>query len=398
MRLVVLALLLSATFAPAVLADAKWNEDGWLATIGQEHLREGDEFGCYGVPNLSWQADPGAVAHECREYIEARIDASKWGVNPISTFTPSNLTAAQHTNIVTQGFVIHGDNTGQSATAWHTSTDVPEYEYDWLDLGRRGGSLEKGIADVEELSDELDLGGLVNMYWIGRVDDATVRHESEVIEMLSQRNDVWYTTWGEAYSYWTVERCHEFDHELEDKVLSFEHSATEACSAAAPNAWNVPITWIVEIPNATVISSNLPVMNLDESNTMEGWRQEGDILYISVLIGHPVNFTLSENVDYDILGRSQFFNNKSAALTIAGHSTTDLFQWSKRFDDYDDLRFTWLLSPQSLDADLAWLPYAGVGVLLASVSGIWLLLKKDALAHSRAEALMPTSIGGQDDE
>jgi len=131
---------------------------------------------------------------------------------------------------------------------------------------------------------------------------------------------------------------------------------------------------------------------------MEGWRQEGDILYISVLKGHNVHFNLSEDTEYDILGRTQFFNNKSSALTIAGHSTTDLFQWSKRFDNYGDLRFTWLISPRSLDANLAWMPYAGVGVLLASVSGIWLLLKKDALTHSKAEDLMPVSIDGEDDE
>lgn len=398
MRLVVLALLLSATFAPMVLAETKWDEDGWLNTIGLEHLNDGDEFGCYGMPNLSWQADPGAVSLECREYIEARISASKWGDNPISTFTPTDLTAAQHTNIMNQGFVIHGDNTGQSATAWHSAEDIPQFEYDWYDLGRRGGSLEKGIADVEKLSQELDAGGLVNMYWIGRINDATVRHESGVLDMLSQRTDVWYTTWGEAYSYWTVERCHEFEHELENNVLVFEHSATEVCSAAAPNAWNVPVTWIAKIDNSTVLDSNLPEMSLEESTTMEGWRQEGDILYISVLKGHSAHFNLSEDTGYDILGRTQFFNNKSSALTIAGHSTTDLFKWSTRFDDSEELRFTWLISPRSLDDNLAWMPYAGVGVLLASVSGIWLLLKKDALTHSKAEDLMPASIGGEDDE
>ena len=40
-------------------------------------------------------------------------------------------------------------------------------------------------------------------------------------------------------------------------------------------------------------------------------------------------FTLSDETEYDILGRTQFFN-KSVAFTITGHSTTDLFHWSKR--------------------------------------------------------------------
>ena len=111
-----------------------------------------------------------------------------------------------------------------------------------------------------------------------------------------------------------------------------------------------------------------------------------------------IHFNLSEDVEYDITGRTKFFNNKSSALTIAGHSTTDLFLWSKRFDGNEELRFTWLISPRGLDDGIAWLPYAGLGVLLASVSGIWLLLKKDALAHSKAEGLMGTINSGDDDE
>ena len=393
MRMLVLAMLLSATFAPTVLADVDWEEDGWLATIGEERLEKGDEFGCYGMPNLSWKADPGAVALECREYIEKRIDASKWGASPISTYTPSDLTAAQHTVISNQGFSIHGDETGQSATAWHDSEDIPEREYDWFDLGRRGGSLEKGIAKISSLESQLDAGGLVNMYWIGRIHDATVRHDSAVIDMLSQRDDTWFTTWGEAFSYWAVEGCNSFNHSLENSVFIFEAIDSAACRAAT-NAWNVPITWIVNISDATVLGSTLTILDVEERNTKEGWRQEGSNLYISVLAGNIVEFNLSEDIDYDIMGRTQFFNNKSSALTIGGHSTTDLFLWSKRFDDHNFLRFTWLLSPRGLDDGLEWLPYVGVGVLILSVSGIWLVLKKDALAHSKAEELMPNNQSG----
>ena len=235
------------------------------------------------------------------------------------------------------------------------------------------------------------------MYWIGRIHDATVRHDGSVLDMLSQRNDVWFTTWGEAYSYWSVDRCYEFDHLMNGSTLYFEHIDTIACRSST-NAWNVPVTWIADISGSNVTGSNLMEMSTEESNTMEGWRQEGDILYFSVLMGHEVHFNLTEDVEYDILGRTQFFNNKSAALTVAGHSTTDLFLWSKRFDDNQFLRFTWLISPRSLDEGIPWLPYAGVGVLLASVSGIWLLLKKDSLDYSRAEELMPVVAGGDDDE
>ena len=398
MRMLVLAMLLSATFAPVVLAEAKWEEDGWLATEGLQKLADGDEFGCYGMPHLEWSIDPGAVALECREYIEERIDASKWGSSPISTFTPNGLTANQHTIIAQQGFAVHGDNTGQSATAWHSADDVPEWEYDWYDLGRRGGSLEKEIADIDALEQELDAGGLVNLYWIGRVNDATIRHDSEVFDMLHERDDIWFTTWGEAYSYWTVERCNEFIHNMNDSVLSFRHTDTVACNSAAPRAWNVPVTWIIEIPNSTVVSSSLPEMSVEDSATSEGWRQEGDILYVSVLRGHLVEFNLSEDTDYDVLGRTQFFNNKSTAVTIAAHSTTDLFRWSMRFNDNEDLRFTWLISPKAIDEGIAWLPYAGLAVLATTVSAIFLILRKEVRSQSRAEALMRVDDRGADDE
>ena len=395
MRLLVLVMLLTATLAPPVLADVQWEEDGWLATIGLEHVENGNEFGCYGMPNLAWKADPGAVAKECMDYIIPRIDASKWGNNPLSTYTPKDLTEAQHTTISKQGFVVHGDKTGQSATAWHSSEDIPEYEYDWFDLGRRGGSLEKGIADVKALESELDKGGLVNMYWVGRINGITVRHDADVLEMLSQRTDVWFTTWGEAYSYWSVERCYEFDHSINSSTLYFEHIDTISCRSAT-NSWNIPITWIANISGATVTESNLEEMTVEDSNTIEGYRQEGELLYFSVLMGKEVHFNLTDEIDYDIVGRTQFFNNKTAALTIAGHSTTDLFLWSKRFVDDDFLRFTWLITPRSLDEGLTWLPYAGVGVLLASISGIWLLLKKDSHDYGKAEDLMPDTAEGED--
>ena len=74
---VILLSLLGLIFSPSVIADANWDEDGWLNTsLATERLNNGDEFGCYDIPGLSWNSDPGAVAGECREYIEKRVDAS----------------------------------------------------------------------------------------------------------------------------------------------------------------------------------------------------------------------------------------------------------------------------------------------------------------------------------
>ena len=61
----VLLCLLSSTFSPVAMAEVGWDEDGWLRTaLSQERLDNGDEFGCYGMPHLSWKADQGAGALE----------------------------------------------------------------------------------------------------------------------------------------------------------------------------------------------------------------------------------------------------------------------------------------------------------------------------------------------
>ena len=96
-------LILAVVFHPVALAQSAWEEDGWLRTsLAQERLEAGDEFGCYGMPGLSWQNDAGAVAQACRTYIEERINASKWGVSPLSSFSPSTLTMADHSKMASQ--------------------------------------------------------------------------------------------------------------------------------------------------------------------------------------------------------------------------------------------------------------------------------------------------------
>ena len=165
----VVPLLLCFTFLlvlvhPVVLAQSSWEEDGWLRTsYANELLEKGDEFGCYGMPGLSWNNDAGAVAQSCRTYIEERINASQWGTSPISTYTPSFLTMTEHERVASQGFTVHGDDTDLSLSAWHNGTDQPVDVWDWYNLGRRGGSLEKGVASLENLKDEVSEGGLINI-------------------------------------------------------------------------------------------------------------------------------------------------------------------------------------------------------------------------------------------
>ena len=95
--------LLMVVIHPIALAESAWEEDGWLRTsYANDRLIAGDEFGCYGMPGLSWSNDPGAVAQSCKGYIEDRLNASSWGVSPLSIYTPDTLTMADHTRVASQ--------------------------------------------------------------------------------------------------------------------------------------------------------------------------------------------------------------------------------------------------------------------------------------------------------
>ena len=375
-------------FSPAAIADAEWEEDGWLNTnLAQERLNNGDEFGCYEIPGLSWKADPGAVASECRQYIEQRTDSSNWGANPISTYTPNGLTMSQHQIISNQGFAVHGDLNGLDYTAWHNSTDVPADLWDWYNLGRRGGSLEQIIGSVEDVKNAVDEGGLVNLYWIGRVNEATIRHDSAIEDYLANDADAWMTTWGQAWSYWAKGKCYEFDHSITNQddnyILNFQSLIKEQCTNLLPERWNIPITWIVDVGDSSILnitSEGEPMTDITQQrHTQEGYTKlSNQYLHLSVVDGKSVNITI-ESSNYDVMGIAEFWNNHTAAVTIAAHETSDLFKWSKRFVDQDDLVFTWLLQPRELDGDADWLPYAAVGIGATAVLTMMLVLRREGL-------------------
>ena len=380
-------MILCLVFTPASLAEENWDEDGWLNTnLVQERLNNGDEFGCYGIPGLSWQADPGAVAAECRNYIQQRTVANEWGENPISTYAPNGLTMSQHQIISQQGFVIHGDVNGLDYTAWHNSTDQPTDLWDWFNLGRRGGSLEQIIGSVDDVKAAVEEGGLVNMYWIGRVNEATIRHDSDIEDYIANEADAWLTTWGQAWSYWTKSRCYEFDHSISPEdgnyVISFESLIKEQCTELFPERWNVPVTWMIDLGQAELISVESHGESLEDiankRHTQEGYSKAGNqYLHLSVIDGRSVNITV-ESEYYDIMGISQFWNNHTSAITIAAHETTDLFKWSKRFVDQDNLVFTWLVEPRAVDS-ADWLPYAALGVGAVAILSMLVILKREGL-------------------
>ena len=383
-----LGLFASSIIAAPVVADVEWERDGWLTTaLADERLASGDEFGCYGVPGYSWYNDPGAVAKECRSYIENNTEASKWGDNALSTYAPDGLTMAQHNYIASQDFVVHGDETGLTESAWHDADDVPYDIWDWYNIGRRGGSLEKEIGSLETVQNAVEEGGLVNLYWIGRVNDATIRHDRDIADYLQNDAQAWMTTWGQAWSYWTANRCFEHSKDLDQEAATFTFSsiATEQCTSVAPNAWNVPATWRLSFENATVVDVQdvlgQSMRNLTgERQTSEGWRMDGNDLLVSVKRGTIVTVILDgENISFDVHNQTQFWNGYDAAVTIAAHDTTDLFLWSKRFDDEDQLRFTWLVSPRTIEGRLPWLPYAALVAGVVTIVAMMGILGREGI-------------------
>lgn len=370
------------------VAAASWEEDGWLETIGaEERLLAGDEFACHGIPGLSWQADPGAVASECREYITDRIAASSWGEQPLSARTPSGLTYLDHALVDDLGFPVHGDLTGLADTAWHSQDDEPEQPEDWYNLGRRGGSLEKAMNTVSVVESEASKGGLLNFYWIGKVGDNTIRHDSEIEGWLLE-SDAWFTTWGVAWSTWIIQRCHQFEHDTlstdADGKWLFEVSRPTACQSLEGRAWDVPVTWRINASQSSVSSvvysetgESLEQLEVTENQLKSGWRMDGGHLLLTVAVGKEVEISFENaDVDVDILDE-KWFNGRSFAVTIASHSTEDLFTWSKRFDASSDLRFTWLLTPRDARTSSPWLPIVGVVVILSSMLAFSLIIRKD---------------------
>ena len=159
-------------------------------------------------------------------------------------------------------------------------------------------------------------------------------------------------------------------------MLTFESLETEACRSVSNDLpWNIPLTWLIDVEGVEVldvvsVNSNLSLPSIEgEKNTQQGWWQQDDgTLVLSIVNGHPVNITLNgSDVNNDVLKQAEFFNNHSAAVTVAGHQTTDLFKWAKRFVDDTSVRFTWLVQPRVADDVDAWIPYAVVGVGVLSV-------------------------------
>ena len=369
-RGVAVAILSLLIFPLASPVAAEWEEDAWLSNIiGPERLALGDEFGCHGMPGYTSSVNYSEII-SCRDYLSDRINASKWGSEPLSY----GLDLEQYDNtdfssISEAGFYLI-DSYEEELVANHDGLSVINYN---------GGSLEKNIGSKEQFDNALATGSdLVNFYWMARNHDAIVRPEPELIESI-ESSTAWFTTWGEHFSY----RAIYGNFSVINDGLGFWEVEFKNENIST---WMVPVTSSFELFGVNVVSieDELGQLNELESNAPhleEGWRQHGEKLFLTLEPNKQVrvNFDRSEKVDI-VQVPCNNFNGHNFSITVAGHHTNDLFDWSRRWDD-SIMRFTWLIEPRELGGFSWFLPAIAVFLALAAPAAIIYLVKTDRRAQ-----------------
>ncbi|MBO58342.1 MAG: hypothetical protein CMA77_05040 [Euryarchaeota archaeon] len=369
-RVVAVALLSLLIFPLATPVSAEWEEDAWLSNIiGPERLSLGDEFGCHGMP-VHDSSSNNTEINSCRDYLTNRINASKWGSEPISYGVDSGKNDQTYfTSIRDAGFLLIDSNEDELIDTHH-GLSVINYN---------GGSLEKNIGSKQQFDDALESGSdLVNFFWMARDHDVIVRPETELIESIESTN-AWFTTWGEHYSYRSIYgNFSVIDNDLGYWDVEFNNEDTES--------WLVPVTSSFKSLGANVVSVEdefnfINELESNEPHLKEGWRQEGNTLFLTLYPNKQVrvNFDRSEIADV-IQEPCENFNGHNFSITVAGHHTNDLFDWSRRWDD-SIMRFTWLIEPRELDGFSWFLPSIAVFLALAAPVAIIYLVKTDRRAQ-----------------
>ena len=349
------ALLTIATTAPTVVAE--WEEDGWLSNIiGPERLAHGDEFGCHGYEGVDTTEELWVI-EACRDYIVEFTNASRWGSDPISFgVTDQQLDDITAAALVEAGFEIVGD----------LLTEVPE---GLTAMTRNGGSLEQGIAD-RELLESIEANTLVSIYWEARKDDLKLREDGEVMSWLEQQ-DVWFTTWGEWHH-----------HRLSgNEVVVTVEGSTITATLSNQSSWSVPGTVRIQFDTGVrrvtdSSGSDLTAIEVDQRNLLAGWSEIADGLLLTIEPGTTVLIELEGEPNSTLSTPQVTFNGLHHAVTVVGHHTTNLFQWSSDFQE-SDLVFTWLIErPAEIEMNWA-LPVIAAAVLIAVPVSINYLVKRD---------------------
>ena len=380
---IITLVFLLPSFSNIVVAEDNWKIDGWLNNQWTEmRLDNGDEFGCHGMPGMDLDSQTLEVAIACKDYLGSMTNASRWGSNPLSFGVDTDLTYSKHKILNDEGFRIHGVETGLVNTSWHSSFDIPQSNDDWWNLGQLG-SIESGASKLSDVQNLAVNGGMINLYWEARIADLKLRTNRELLDWLESDNNSWMTTWGEAWSYWS-HRSDGFD-AYQSSNVSW---GVEFNSTVESGVWDIPITrgFVVgdsEVTSVQISGIDHPASKSSDRKLKPGWRQEGELFYLTIFSGDQVtiNFdsvTLAVNSspcaainegsfeDCNSIEKPAWYNNLSWALTITGHHTSNLFDWSNKFDE-SELVFTWLVIPEPLEEYTIILPTIGVFVAVATI-------------------------------
>ena len=366
-------ILLSPLISPVA---GEWEEDSWLSNIiGPERLEAGDEFGCHGMVGEHFPTYLDEIK-ACRDYLIARAPASRWGSNPISLgLDEARVAQVDAAEMAAAGFRVV-DNFEKSS---HLSSIV-----------YNGGSLEKNVGSLADYDALLDTDvELINFYWMGRDHDVVVRPQSDLVAAI-ESTPAWLTTWGEHYSYQATSRRFNTSNPISD-VWNVSLSYV-ADTGADGDAWLLPISNRFRGIPADVVhvkssGEMLPELSSDTQHLQTGWYQVGSDLILTLAPRMEVEIQFESSA---IAPRDQvscpLFNCHKVAITVAGHHTSDLFDWSRRWDD-SPLRFTWLVEPREV-GQFSWiLPTAALIIAIAAPVAIIWLVKKDHRAQ-RAAALL----------
>ncbi|MBT4060155.1 MAG: hypothetical protein HOE69_07620 [Euryarchaeota archaeon] len=376
-RVVALALfflLLTPLISPVA---AEWEEDSWLVNIiGPERLAMGDEFGCHGIPDKDVRIEQEAIK-ECRDYLTQRTNASKWGGEPLSFGLPDGDVESITIDAVrSQNFLAIGHNELESVA-------YPEMRM----FNFSGGSLEKSIGSVTQFNEAKNSGAeIINLYWQARNHDVVVRPDSELVSAI-ESTEAWFTTWGEYTSYHLIQK--EFvSSDIGNETISVEFEPYSEIS----QAWYVPTTNVLTGFSGDVVmvygdSGMLIELDAEEPHLQEGWRQEGDSLFLTLMPNNPVFVQFDANPSFNSTSIEKAgFNGHDVAITVTGIHTDDLFDWSRRWDD-TPMRFTWLVEPREV-LQFGWfLPTIAVLLALAAPVGIIWLVKNDRRAQQAVSVL-----------
>ena len=352
-------------FAPPAVGE--WKSDSWLSSIiGSERLLHGDEFGCHGFEGIN-TVDENWVVQSCSDYLSDFTDASRWGHRPISFGIPGDsLDQGTADSLISAGFEIVGDGLGEVPAGLSA-------------MERNGGSLEKGASDIT-LLESAEEDSLLSIYWRARVDDLRIREDKEAISWI-ENQEVWLTTWGE----WHHHRIS--GNAASESIVAMGNEVTvslpEASNWAVPGSIKLHFQGDVESVTDS-FGNEIPRYSASERNLTVGWRSMDDGIILTIDRGTELNITLDTEVESILVTPLTTFNDLHHSVTVVGHHTTNLFQWSS---DYQGsvLRFTWLIErPASEEIGLA-LPILAIVVLVAVPVSTILLLKRDAVVTNESK-------------